>query len=142
MSIEDKIKQYLDKIDEYKEIEKLIVETLPEQVWTRYEQLKLELESDKSLIQKQIKEEKTSVEVDGHKFGLSTRSKTGIDPDFMHVAKELGHLDELIDMGVITDLKINADQIQRLDPEKLAIYQNLITESTYTVLRWPKRADV
>lgn len=142
MSVEDKIKEYLRKTEELKELEALIEQELPEGLWRRYNNLKMELPSDKSVLQKDIKDGKTSVEVEGHKFGFSVRTKTEISKDFIHVAKNMGHLDTLVEMGVITDVKVNEDQIQRLPVEMQAIYLDLINTFDVSVLRWPSRLDV
>ena len=140
--IEDNIKKYLGKIQELRELERLIETELPEGLWKRYQNLKLEIPSDKSVLQKEIKDHKQTVEVDGIKFGLSKRSKTSIGKDFMLTAKDLGHLELLVDLGVVTDIKINEEQIERLEPELQAIYSNLVKKFEIPILRWPKKADL
>lgn len=142
MSVEDNIKDYLRKIEELKELEALIEQELPEGLWRRYNNLKMEIPSDKSVLQKQLKDGKTSVEVEGHRFSFSTRTKTAISKDFIHVAKDMGHLDDLVEMGVIKDFKVNEEQIQRLPVEMQAIYLDLINTFDISVLRWPKKADL
>ena len=141
MSAEEEIKKYLRKVEELKEIENLIEQELPEGLWRRYNNLKMEIPSDKSVLQKEIKEGKTSLNVEGVQFSFSTRTKSAVSKDFIHVARDLGHLDYLVDMDVIKDVKINIDQIQRLEPDMVAIYSDLINKFDISVLRWPKKAD-
>ena len=59
----------------------------------------------------------------------------------MYTAQDLGHLGTLVDLGVITGIKVNEDMIGRLDPELSGIYSNLVEKKQYTSLTWPKKAD-
>lgn len=140
-SIEDKITDYLNKVEELSGLEKYILECVPEQLWNRYNNLKEELPSDKSVLQKELKDGKQTVEHGGHKFVVYDRTTTAPSEEFLETAKELGHLEKLIDSGVITGIKVDEDQIQRLEPNLLAIYSNLIKEYKVTSIRWPKKAD-
>ena len=139
--IENDITEYRNKIKELKDLEKEIVDTLPEQLWDKYHLLKAEIESDKSVIQKKIKDGKESVSVDDMLFKVSTRTRTSIPDSFMYTALDLGHIETLIDIGVITGVKVNEDMVSRLDPEMAGIYSNLIEKKPYTALTWPKKAD-
>ena len=141
MPIEEEIKQYRDKIQELLEIEQTITELLPEQLWDRYQKLQLEIPSDKSVLQKKIKDGKSTVETDGLVFKVSSRTRTQVPQEFMETAAELGHFEQLVDTGVITGLKINEDQLERVDPELAGIYKNLLKQQPYLVLTWPKKAD-
>ena len=142
MSIEDKVHEYRSKIKTLKELEQEIVELLPDALWNKYHNLKAEVESDKSVIQKEIKAGKQTVEVDGLRFKMSTRTRTSIPDSFMYTALDLGHLDTLVDIGVITGVKVNEDMIGRLSPEMAGIYSNLVERKEYSALTWPKKADV
>lgn len=139
--IEQKIKTYRDKVQALKELEQEIVETLPEKLWDTYNNLKAELESDKSVIQKEIKDTGTSVEVDGMVFKVSNRERLSIPDSFMYTAADLGHVSKLIDLGVITGIKVNEDMLERLPPDLSAIYSNLVEKSSYRAVTWPKKAD-
>lgn len=141
MTVEDNILRYLDKVQELRRIEQEINDALPPQLWTRYHNLQLELESDKSVIQKEIKDVGKSVEVGGCLFKISTRTKVTVSPDLLETARDLGHLNTLVDMGVITKVTVNEDQINRLDPDLAAIYSGFVQEEPTTVLTWPKKAD-
>ena len=141
MSIEEKVKNYRRKIQKLKELEQEITEILPDKVWDMYHNLKAEIVSDKSVIQKDIKAGKESVDVEGIYFKMSTRNRTSIPDSFMYTALDLGHLDRLVDLGVITGVKVNEDMIERLPPELAGIYSNLIERKEYLALTWPKKAD-
>lgn len=142
MTIEDKIKAYLDKLESLRAIEQEIEELVPDYLREQREKLTQEIESDKSVIQKDIKDLGAGVEVDGLKFKLSTRTRSGVSPDFMHTAVELGHIEDLIKIGLITEVKVNEDMIERLDPEMAGIYRNLIIKKPYQAITWPKKADL
>lgn len=141
MSIEEKVKNYRNKIAELKALEREIAETLPDQLWNAYHNLQKEIVSDKSVLQKQMKDGKQTIEVDGIKFKISTRTRTSIPDNFMYTALDLGHLPRLIDLGVITGVKVNEDMIQRLPEEMAGIYTQLIEKKPYQALTWPKKAD-
>ena len=141
MPITQKIDTYLEKLEELKSLEQEIVEILPPQLWDRYQKLQLEIPSDKSVLQKEIKEGKTTIDHAGLSFKVSTRNRSTISPNFLSTARDLGHVDTLIDLGVITGIKINEDQIERLDPELAGIYGNLVSKTPTLALSWPKRAD-
>lgn len=141
MTIEEKIRAYLEKVQSLKAIEKEIEDIVPDYLLEQQEKLTQEVESDKSLIQKDIKASGAGVEVDGIKFKVSTRTRSSVSPDFMYTAVELGHIEHLIEIGLITDVKVNEDMIERLDPEMAGIYRNLIVQKPYQALTWPKKAD-
>ena len=141
MTIEDKIKTYLEKVKALKEIEAEIQEIVPDYLLEQQEKLSQEVESDKSVIQKEIKSSGVGIEVEGLRFKMSTRTRSSVSPDFMYTAVELGHIEELIKIGLITDVKVNEDMIERLEPEMAGIYRNLIVKKPYQALTWPKKAD-
>ena len=141
MTIEEKIKVYREKIKSLKAVEEEIADIVPDYLLEQQEKLSKEIESDKSVIQKEIKDFGSGVEVDGIKFKLSERTRSSVSPDFMYTAVELGHIGELIKLGLITDIKVNEDMIERLDPEMAGIYRNLIIKKPYKALTWPKKAD-
>ena len=141
MNIEDKILEYRQKIKTLKELEQEITELLPDKLWENFHNLKAEIDSDKSIIQKDLKAGKESVQVDGIVFKVSTRTRTSIPDNFMFTALDLGHLDKLVDIGVITGVKVNEDMIERLPPELAGIYSNLVEKKEYKALTWPKKAD-
>jgi len=135
--IENKIKEYTEKVKTLEEITKEIEETIPELIEMQ-KRLELEVASDKSVIQKELKDLGNPVEVDGHWFKMSTRTRSAVTDDFMYTALELGHLEHLIEVGAITGIKVNEDVISRLDPELAGIYSNLIQQKPYVALSWPK----
>ena len=141
MSIEDKVLSYREKVEKLKALEKEITELLPDRVWDEYHNLQLEVASDKGVLQKKIKEGQQTVEVGSLVFKVSTRARTHIPDSFMYTAQDLGHLGTLVDLGVITGIKVNEDMIGRLDPELSGIYSNLVEKKQYTSLTWPKKAD-
>ena len=136
-----RIQEYRKKIKKLQEMEQELIEVIGSDVWDMYHRLQQEIESDKSVIQKEIKAGKETVEVDGLKFKMSTRTRTSIPDKFMFTALDLGHLDKLVDLGVITGVKVNEDMIERLPPELSGIYGNLIEKTEYSALTWPKKAD-
>lgn len=142
MNTEEKIIEYRNKIQKLKELEQEITELLPDKVWDMYHNLQAEILSDKSVIQKEIKAGKESIEVNGLYFKMSTRSRASIPDSFMYTALDLGHLDKLVDLGVITGVKVNEDMISRLPPELAGIYNNLVEKKEYVALTWPKKADL
>ena len=141
MSIESELEAYLLKVKELREIENAITESLPDQLWTRYTNLQKEIPSDKSVLQKKLREGKQTIEHDNIKFVVYNRNTTKLSEDFLPTARDLGHLEKLVDLGVITGIKINEDQIERLDPELQAIYGNLVDKVKTLAVRWPKKAD-
>ena len=140
-TLEDKITDYLKKVAELAELERHILDCVPDQLWQRYNNIKQEIPSDNSVIQKELREGKTTIEHEGHKIVVYDRTKTAPSADFLETAKELGHLESLVELGVITGIKINEDQIQRLEPNLQAIYSNLVNTFKITSIRWPKKAD-
>lgn len=140
--IEDRLKEYMNKVQELKQLRQEIQEHIPNELALKEEQLALEVESDKSVLQKQIKDGGDTVIVDGTYFKVSTRSKSAVSEEFLPTAKDLGHLEYLVEVGVITDVKVNEDMIQRLDPELAGIYSNLMVQKPYKALSWPKKVDV
>ena len=139
--IEDKIRTYAEKVKALKEITKEIEETIPELIEMQ-RRLAQEVASDKSVIQKELKDLGDTLEVDGHWFKMSTRTRSSVTDDFMFTALDLGHLELLIEAGAITWVKVNEDVISRLDPEVAGIYNNLIQKKPYKALTWPKGFDV
>lgn len=141
MSIEEKIRNYRHKVQQLNALEQQVMEALPDHLWESYHNLKDEIESDKSVIQKSLKEQNESVEVDGLLFKLGSRTRTVIPESFMYTAQDLGHLDTLVDLGVITGVSVNDAMLERLPPELAGIYSNLVERKEYKSLTWPKGAD-
>ena len=141
-NLEDKIMNYRDKVQEVHDLLNEIQKVVPPALWDRYNQIKSELPSDKSVIMKEIKDGKETIECDGITFRVSQRSRTTIPEEFLHTARDLGHLDVLVDLGVITGIKVNEDQLQRIDPELAGIYSNLVKKVKTTALTWPKKVDL
>ena len=74
LTLENEIKQYIKNVKDLEHVEKEIIGMLPEGLWKHYLDLKNRLPSDKSIIQKKIKENKSPIEVGDYSFKLSKRN--------------------------------------------------------------------
>lgn len=138
MSLQDRIKEHIETIKAMHALEELIKENLEEGLWENFERKQLEVASQKATLQTDIKKGGSTVEVEGFKFGVSTRSRDKVNlTALLEECERAGNLQILLDTGVLT-YKVNPDQIDRLPPELAAVYKGFVVSSPYKALTWPK----
>ena len=138
MSIEDQIKKHIETIQAMHALEELIRESLEEGLWDNFVRKQLEVASQKATLQTDIKKAGNTVQVDGFKFGVSTRSRDKVNlTALLTECERAGDLQILLDTGVLT-YKANPDQIDRLPPELAAVYKGFVVNTPYKALTWPK----
>lgn len=122
---------------EYRDLLEQIKKQDPE-LFAKFEEKREQCEGLESAVKSLLKDENNNLEIEDHKFRVSTSTRSGLDLESVILdAEEHGHLPLLVEYGVL-EFKGNASKVERLPDETKALYQNHVTKSTVKRVTMPK----